>query len=97
MKEKNCALCNEKTNQIIKHHLVPKSKGGAKGETIQCCRMCAEMVHMLHTDKELAAMTVAELKGSEKMARYLKWRQNHLGEYTVRMSGKVKQYRRYHR
>lgn len=93
----NCIICNAEVNRLYKHHLIPKSKGGAKGEIVECCDMCSQQIHMLFTEKELAGMSLEQLLADGKMNKFLKWRKNHLGSYTVRMSNKVKKWKKTHR
>jgi len=87
-----CNLC-ETDEAAEKHHVIPRSKGGK--ETIPCCSDCGGQVHMLFNNKELADMSVDELK--EKLADYIKWKKKHPGNHTHRASKKVKDWLKYHR
>ncbi|KAF5507683.1 Uncharacterized protein CGCA056_v013546 [Colletotrichum aenigma] len=57
-----CSLCDRKSYQMTKHHLVPKSeienaiikRGRKKNETIPVCRPCHEMVHSKLTNLQMA-------------------------------------------
>jgi len=70
---KECALCERPTpdQYLEKHHVTPKSKGGK--ETIGCCVACADQLHQLFTNKELANMTFGELKTHPKVWKWIKW------------------------
>lgn len=92
-----CAICGLEKGKLYRHHVKPKSKGGTHGEIVKCCKTCSQQVHMLFTEKELAQMSFRELLANVKMQKFIKWRQKHPEEYTVRMSKKVKNWRKYHR
>ncbi|KAF3808821.1 hypothetical protein GCG54_00011012 [Colletotrichum gloeosporioides] len=57
-----CSLCDRKSYQMTKHHLVPKSevenaiikRGRKKNETIPVCRPCHEMLHSKLTNLQMA-------------------------------------------
>lgn len=94
----SCSICEMETERLVKHHVRPKSKGGKHGETVGCCPPCASQVHMLFTEKELAAMSLEELLETEKMRKYLTWRRKHPGDHHGhRMSRKVRKWKEYHR
>jgi hypothetical protein len=92
MKEnkEECQFCGEETYDIHRHHLTPRSKGGAKGPKIRCCLTCSEQVHMLFTEKELANMSFEELVKTEPMKRYLNWKRKHPGDHKTRMSLRIR-------
>lgn len=92
-----CRICKEEVNRVLKHHIVPKSEGGAKGEIAYCCKTCAKQVHVLFTNKELAKMSINELINTKEMQRYIKWKKKHPGEFRGIMSNKVKKWKQYHR
>ena len=52
--KKQCGICKRSTDHIHRHHVVPKVKGGKKGETVECCPTCNKQVHLLFTENELA-------------------------------------------
>ena len=93
----NCQICEETVDKLFKHHVTPKSKGGTHGETVLCCSTCAKQVHILFNNKELAKMTLDELRATEQMIKYVKWKKKHPGYHKGRMSNKVKDWKRYHR
>jgi hypothetical protein len=92
-----CGICGEEVDRLYKHHVVPKVKGGAKGETVGCCYTCNGQVHMLFNESELARMSLEELVATEQVQKYIKWRRKHPGEHRHRMSRGVKKWKRYHR
>lgn len=94
----SCSICGMEAERLVKHHVRPRCKGGTHGETVRCCPVCASQVHMLFTEKELAAMTLLELLETEKMQKYLVWRRKHPGDHhRHRMSKKVRKWKEYHR
>ena len=73
-----CVICERELgseNLISRHHLIPKSKGGKNTETILIHNICHQKIHSLFTEKELKAEyhTVAKLKASEEMVKFIKW------------------------
>jgi protein-arginine kinase activator protein McsA len=92
-----CQICQEEVNKLYRHHVTPKVKGGKNGEIAKCCRTCAHQVHMLFNEKELAAMSFEELVATEQMQKYIKWKKKHPGEFSHRMSKKVKKWKQFHR
>ena len=65
-----CELCN-RISILEKHHLKPKKSD----ETSLMCVDCARQVHALFTRTELRQKynTIAKLKTSPKIQKYLKW------------------------
>jgi len=70
-----CEICNRWVCKITRHHLTPKARGGAKGDTINVCLSCAEMIHQLIPNKELEREydTLEKLLANEKIKKYAKW------------------------
>lgn len=85
-----CEACNRDVPNLQKHHVVPKVKGGRKGEILMCCDTCAKQVHMLFKESELAKMTVAELLNTEPMIKYIAWIKKRNGNFRHKMSGRIK-------
>lgn len=52
---------------------------------------------MLFTNNELASLSLDELTSHEKMVKYLKWKEKHLGPHKHRMSNEVKKWKKTHR
>jgi hypothetical protein len=80
-----------------KHHVKPRSKGGRKLETVDCCSDCGGQVHMLYTNHDLATRTFDEIINHTKMDEYIKWKKTHPGTHKHRMSNEVKVWRTGHR
>ena len=76
--DRTCSICGrllgEKTN-YSKHHLVPKSKGGTFGETIDIHNICHQKIHSVFTERELRDYynTVEKLLTHEEMIKFIKW------------------------
>lgn len=58
-----------------RHHLVPVSRGGARGEVENVCRVCHDQVHVLFTNQELEKMydSMDKLLEAEPMQRWINW------------------------
>ena len=73
-----CPLCERpipaKARQS-RHHLVPKLKGGAKGETVQLHQVCHAAIHARHSEADLAKRLadVESLRADPEIARFLAW------------------------
>lgn len=70
-----CDLCDRKVEALTRHHLIPKSRGGSKGDIILVCHSCKDMIHKLIPNKELEREynTVSKIKEHSKVKTYLKW------------------------
>ncbi|HEX8087367.1 MAG TPA: hypothetical protein VF762_00845 [Blastocatellia bacterium] len=68
-----CALCERAVAHISKHHLTPKSEGGA--ETIDLCSACHKTLHKFFTNRTLAKElnTIDALRRNPEVRRYLAW------------------------
>lgn len=89
-----CELCGREAPKLYKHHVCPQSEGGKKGEMRKCCHPCANQVHMLFTNKELATMTWDELREKASIKRYVEWVQGRKGaRFKLRRSSRVKRRR----
>lgn len=93
-KTKICTFCKRDVKKLYKHHVVPKVKGGLKGETVDCCRTCSQQIHMLFTEAELKNLTLDQLNQKPEWRAYLKWISGKEGEFSVKMSTRVKHKRR---
>ena len=73
-----CNLCNREVQILTRHHLKPKTRGGSKGDTIDVCLSCKDMIHQLISNKELDRKydTLEKLLANEKIKTYVKWIQN---------------------
>ena len=73
-----CPLCERPIPadaRQSRHHLVPKLKGGAKGETVQLHQVCHAAIHARHSEAELARRLadVESLRADPEIARFLAW------------------------
>lgn len=70
-----CQLCNRDFEKLTRHHLVPKVRGGSKGDVIMVCLSCKDMIHRLIPNKELERKynTLGALKNHPKIRKYVKW------------------------
>ena len=88
----NCQICQRVTpiEHLEKHHLTPKSKHGAKLDTIFVCCNCGRQLHQLFTNKELAKQhnTLEKLLANEKIQNWIKWIRNKPNDFSVCMRRK---------
>jgi 5-methylcytosine-specific restriction enzyme A len=73
-----CPLCERpipRGARQSRHHLVPKLKGGARGETVQLHQVCHAAIHARHSEAELARRLadVESLRRDPEIARFLAW------------------------
>ncbi|MCG8326165.1 MAG: HNH endonuclease [Chitinophagales bacterium] len=78
MKENDfCLICERKlgTQNVSKHHLIPKSQGGKNTKTILIHNICHQKIHSVFSEKELEREfnTVEKIKNSEEMIKFIKW------------------------
>ncbi len=85
-----CAICKRKTNKLYNHHVVPKVKGGSKGEIVKCCLTCSKQIHMLFSENELAKRPLDEILKTDDMQNYINWVQKRKGDYKVRLSRRLR-------
>ena len=59
----------------MRHHLVPKQKGGMHQPTIDVCGACGSHVHKMFTNKDLATKynTLEKLKDTDEIKKWIKW------------------------
>lgn len=69
----SCALCGRQVSRLSRHHLVPKSEGGA--ETVALCQACHVTLHKFFTNRTLARQkcTLEALQQDPDIQRYLAW------------------------
>jgi len=88
-----CPLCtrNIPPGQRDQHHLVPKSKGGRRTETLH--RICHRQIHALLSENELARQyaTVAALLQHPELQAFVAWVKTKPDDFFVRTrkSGRV--------
>jgi len=70
-----CSLCQREDVTLNRHHLVPASKGGKKGEIADICTNCHDQIHSVFTDHELKDTfnTIAKLKSANRMKEFCKF------------------------
>lgn len=58
-----------------RHHLVPKLKGGGRGEAVLLHHICHRMIHVTFTEAELARhyADIAALRAHPAIARFADW------------------------
>lgn len=69
-----CPLCDRELGEKSeKHHIIPKSKGGA--ETALIHPICHRKIHKVFTRAELAKLTggIEALKEHQEIAKFIKW------------------------
>jgi len=74
---------------VDRHHLVPKLKGGAKGEVVLMHKVCHRKIHSVLTEAEIARdyPTVAALRTHPEIARFIAWVAGKPPEFLVRHAG----------
>jgi hypothetical protein len=57
------------------HHLVPKLKGGKRGETVLLHALCHKEIHAALTEAELARdyTTIDAVRAHPRLARFVAW------------------------
>jgi hypothetical protein len=71
-----CPLCNrELAEPIVRHHLIPLSKGGKDSPTVPMHKICQAKVHAVFTETELKSYynTVDRLQEHEEISKFIKW------------------------
>ena len=71
-----CPLCSrELAEPIVRHHLIPPSKGGKDSPTVPMHKICQAKVHAVFTEAELKNYynTVDRLKEHEDILKFIKW------------------------
>jgi 5-methylcytosine-specific restriction endonuclease McrA len=70
-----CQLCERGPIELTRHHLVPRSRGGAKGDAAMICPDCHGMLHQLYGEKEIAVRlsTLSALRADERLMKSVRW------------------------
>ena len=57
------------------HHLVPRSRGGARQSTLRICADCHDAIHEMFSNKELEGRyaSVEALLADERFSRHVRW------------------------
>jgi len=72
----SCPLCNRVfAEPIVRHHLIPPSKGGKDTPTVAMHKICQAKVHAVFNETELKSYyhTVERLKEHEEISKFIKW------------------------
>ncbi len=92
-----CSLCMT-CEGVSRHHTTPKAKGGKTVEML--CEACHKQIHSLFSNKEIDTLynSIEKLKQSEKVQKWVKWRQKHPDVVDVKhkMSKERKRFSKYH-
>ncbi len=77
MNSDTCPICHRPLGDknLSKHHLTPKSRGGAHGETIIIHNICHQKIHSVFSEKELEFEyhSVEKLLSHEEIKKFVKW------------------------
>lgn len=81
-----CPLCDRPIPagaKASRHHLVPKLKGGARGEVVLLHQICHSAIHARFSEAELARRfnTVAALRAAPELADFLAWVRTKPGDF----------------
>lgn len=73
-----CVLCDRPIPPTAKsslHHLIPKLKGGARGETVRLHQVCHSAIHARYTEAEIARHLAdpQSLRDDPELARFIAW------------------------
>ena len=82
-----CPLCGRPLvpgPSVDRHHLVPKSRGGAKGAVVLLHKICHRKIHATLTEAEIARSypTIEALRARPEIARFLTWIEKRPPEFT---------------
>ena len=90
--EMPCQICGRSTPQefIEKHHLVPCSKHGAKGDKLVVCCNCGDMLHQLFDNKQLAKElnTLDKIMQNESVIKWVQWVRKKPDDFRICMKRK---------
>ncbi len=78
---KSCELCGRCVSALTLHHLYPRSQGKRRKmkatalPTAWLCAACHRQLHILFTNKELAAKfsSIEQLKAEEQVRKFVEW------------------------
>ena len=90
MDKGRCEICGCQVDKLFKHHVLPKCLGGTAEDIAFCCWTCSRQVHALYSEKELAAMTLAQLCEQEDMKKYIAWKRRHPGDHRHMPSNRLR-------
>ena len=88
MDTQTCSICSRPLGKenISKHHLIPKSRGGKGSELIEIHNICHQKIHSVFTLKELRDEfnTIEKLVEHEEIAKFIKWVSKKVPEFYQR-------------
>lgn len=77
MENETCPICKRELGKqnISKHHLIPKSRGGKHTDTITLHNICHQKIHSVFTEKELKNHfhTLERLTSHDTIKKFVKW------------------------
>ena len=87
-----CPLCGRPIPADVlqsQHHLVPKSKGGRKSETVLLHDICHREIHSSLKETEIARTynTIAALRAHPRLAKFIDWVAKRPPEFTSVVPG----------
>ena len=71
-----CPICNRVLAEpIVRHHLIPPSKGGKDTPTVPMHKICQAKVHAVFSDTEQKNYyhTVERILENEEITKFVKW------------------------
>lgn len=86
-----CPLCQRPIPPDVpqsRHHLIPKLRGGKRGETVLLHHICHKTIHKTFRETELARNlnTTEALRAHPDLARFLDW----IGKRPPGFTGKIR-------
>ena len=87
-----CPLCDRPIPPDVpqsRHHLIPRLKGGAKGDTVLLHAICHREIHATLTEAELARdyATIAALCAHPRLAKFVAWVARRPPAFNARVAG----------
>lgn len=84
--DRTCPLCERQIPpgaKASRHHLVPKLKGGARGETVLLHQICHSALHARFSEADLARRlnTVEALRSEPELHAFLAWVRGKPGDF----------------
>lgn len=79
-----CPLCDRELGGIIvKHHLIPPSKGGKDTPTVQLHKICQEKVDKVFTlmEQKRYYHSIERILENEEVIKFVKWLKNKPPEF----------------
>lgn len=88
-----CPLCGRPIPPDVpqsRHHLVPRLRGGKRGETVLLHAICHAEIHATLSESALARdyATIAALRAHPRLARFIEWVARRPPGFRSRIPGK---------